>query len=290
MIAEWLRGAAFGLLLLPALYAAGSFLAPFFSEEKEPVRGILFVGAGFGFFAFTLAIAGHFGAYRLATVAVFAVGVILIRIRLVREFEGWLKFLVKIFSPGPGGEGALLGAIFFLLLGVTALMCAAPEIANDALCYQLNLPKTFLRRMSTLPIPDDFNSYLPMFMNYLYGVGLMAGSITAAKLFHWLTGVLLTAAVVCTIEELSGKKILAVFIGLMLWLTPTVFKEIATTYVDVGAAFFLFLALHLFLRARRRSGTSLWVLSGLFLGFAAGAKYLTLMAALPFGVMLLRDS
>ena len=269
------------LVFFPAFFFAGGGLRKWLPAEGSVFRGACFTGLGMGLCVTFLFFTGLCRLYRWETLIIFLAAAHLAGRRQWADWFRWLTLVCRQFLFGGNRllitlSCALTAAVLFSMAA-----CFFPETANDALCYQLNLAKIFVWRKATLPEPFDLNSYTPLFMNLLYGAGLMADSVVLSKLFHWWTGILLVACTSELIKTYTSQKTLAAAFGLSLFLTPTVLREMSTTYVDVAAGFFIFLGFILLLDTIRSGRTSGFIIAGLFVGFAVGVKVLVLLAGVP---------
>jgi hypothetical protein len=262
-------------LILPGIYSLGSVLKKFVPTEDNQLRGIFYLAAGLILFSYSV-VALHF-ANLLNPAAVWSLSALLFLISCLklRDFSNWVLGWKTLFSSKTHLDKILilLSSVSFLALLLGTL---TPEIGGDALTYQLNLPKEFLRRGSLNPIPFDDNSLFPLLMNNLYLIGLATGGVFAAKLFHFMTGLLLSLTVAQVIKLETQDSRLGLFLGLILWVTPAVFNMLSTTYVDVSVAAFLFWAFLAKILSYRQPSIRGIFLSGFFAGAAIAVKYLSL--------------
>jgi len=280
MIQEALKTFLGWVFLLPGFYLAGSVMARFFSETDSRLRGIFFVAGGWILLILWLIGAGCIGQLNVGAVLLFLGITFFVRRSLLPEFARWLREMARY--PWLGGSliDRALSVLFYVTVFFTAVFCFLPETANDALCYQLNVPKQFLWQGSLMPLAYDANSYMPMAMNLLYAVGLMIQSIGAAKIFHVLSGLFLTYTIALKIESFTGHARAARFSALMFWLAPVVVNEVTTTYLDVGVSFFLLIAF-LWLQAGVQSERkTTFFLAGLAAGVTVAVKF-SLLIAMP---------
>ena len=274
-----------------AAFAACFYLAGSFFRRWLPYsdlwRGIVQIGLGMGLLVYVLALAGTAGIVHAGVVLGFAAVVMLLRFRQIPDLLRWTARACLAPFQGTGFFFSKLHGIFLVSLFLIAAFSLLPETANDALCYQLFLPKQFLLRGSTLPIPYDINSYIPLFMNHLYLAGLLFKSVALAKLFHALCAVLLFLAVLAAVEEETRDPRAGFLAALALLLTPTLINEATTTYVDIAASLFTFLSVCLLQRALKGEPGPHALWAGVFSGFAVSCKILALIALLPLGVLIL---
>jgi hypothetical protein len=271
-------------VLLPFHYLLGSFIGKFLDEEDPMWRGFYYFAFGLAFFVFYLILIGSSGFYQIGPVIAFVLAVFCVRFRLLREFRTWFSNLLSyVFKGRSLYLTILLVAGLLVTLGASLL----PEVANDALCHQLNVPKNFVRAGSIIPNMNDLNSFMSMQMNLLYGVGLMLDNIGVAKFFHWFCGFFVVCAIIRLVDKETGNKNLAVLVATAFILTPTVFNEISSTYVDVGLTFYVFLFFQLLLKSLESGKKTSFFLSGLLLGFAVAIKFYVLILGFAIGVILI---
>lgn len=277
---------AFWFVLLPALWAAGSLAGYRLREKNQLFSGVLTLGLGLGVYAYFLILAGSFGWLKPGAVLCFLALSLILGWRAGMGAFRWLKDLVRSFLEPRDFLSrvclfSLLGTFFF-----TALFCFLPEIANDALAIQLQAAKNFVKHASVSPSFYDITSYRPLFMSVLYSTGLLFQNVAIAKFFHWVCGVLLVSALAIKVSEVTQSKKVALFAGLMLWLTPTLMNQITTTYIDAGVALFIFLGYCVVIDALEDLDRAHFFYGGLLIGLAVGIRTLSLGAFFAIMVIL----
>ena len=267
------------MMILPAAYQSGTLFRPFLRMDDRILKGIFFVALGFGVLSTSVVALSLCRCLKPLWIWVLLAGFVLFRVGQLREFFDWLRFVVSEFTLS--GSFLKKSLILLFLASFTGLLLGTltPEIGGDALAYQLNLPKQFLRHGSLAPDPYDYNAYFPLFMNNLYLIGLATGGVMAAKLFHFFCGFFLFLAVYRAAVLETGQEALSLFVGLVLWVTPTVFNLLSTTYIDVAVAFYSFLSLWMFIAVLDEARPAGFFVSGLLTGAAVSIKYLSLMSA-----------
>ncbi len=267
-------------IIFPSLFLAGYQFRSFVPAKNEILRGILFYAIGMAVFSYSVIVLS--ALHLLNTGAIWAL-LTLFLLSQVRSIPVWTSWLGLVFSDLMSGrnKGERLCRILFAA-GFLALLIGAfsPELGGDALCYQLNLPKLFLAKGSVAPVYYDINSYFPLFMNYLYLIGLATGGMLSAKLFHVLTGLLLFMALKTKLTEEMKNRGWAYFLSLVFLMTPVVYNMLSTTYVDVGLALYVFLSFAAMQEGFRSKQLNLFLLSGFLLGCGISIKYLGLVSVL----------
>ncbi len=280
MAAELTRTLMAWALALPAAFSLGFPLARPLAIERPLFRGIVAYGiglTGLSYAVVLLSAVGHLNAH--------AIWLLLLALALptILRPQAWLAWLRAAWNalsrPANRTEWALT-AIFWVSSAALLAGTLAPEIGGDALSYQLNLPKVFLAQGSLAPSLEDYNSFFPLLMNNLYLIGLATGGVGAAKLFHFFCGFLLVLGLYDATFAATGRRALALATALALWTLPTVYNTLSTTYVDVGLAFFTFLALVCFVEALERDSAAWSLASGFLAGAAVSVKYLGLASVL----------
>jgi hypothetical protein len=183
----------------------------------------------------------------------------------------------ELGSRAPRSGLKLLGACCLIALLASLTSALAPPTAGDALCYHLELPKRFLQEHHLAYLPDHENSTFPLLVEmwYLWALALDGG--VAAQLVHWALGGLLAMAAVLLARSVVGRD-WAWFAGGLVLLAPGVTNQMTAPLNDAGLAVFTTLAVAAWWRAAIDDDGSRWYLvAGLMLGGAVGAKYLALL-------------
>jgi len=180
------------------------------------------------------------------------------------------------------GRGVLLAAVVASLGSLVGAL--APPTAGDALCYHLELPKTFLAEHRVLYLPCHDNSTYPLLaeMWYLWGLALDGG--VCAQLVHWGLGILLALATVLLATPILGRR-WAWIAGAVVVLTPGVNNQMTAPLSDVALATLTTLALAAWCQgAVAQQGHRWFLLAGLVAGGALGTKYIALVFAAAMGL------
>ncbi len=163
--------------------------------------------------------------------------------------------------------GSLIGAL-------------APPTAGDAMCYHLELPKTFLADHTISFLPYHDNSTFPLLteMWYLWALAFDGG--VCAQLVHWGMGILLGLATAVLAQPILGRR-WSMIAGALVVLVPGVNNQMTAPLNDIALATMTTLALAAWWRAVVDQNNVRWfIIAGLFGGGALGTKYLGLVFAL----------
>jgi hypothetical protein len=250
------------------------------------MRGFYKLGLGLGLFAYFLVAAGAIGSLNQLSVWIFIALCWTCGWKTLPDLVGWAKIFSNSLYDCGGRFAAAVKWTLAISVFFTGLFCFLPEISNDALAIHLHLAKLFARHASVEPLYYDMFSYRPLLMSVLYSVGILFQNVAIAKLFHWLTGLLLISVLWVQIFESTQRKNLALFFALMLWLTPTLMNQITTTYLDAAVTLFIFLGVRLALNDFETLKPSNFFYGGLFIGLAVSARSLALGAFFAVLIML----
>jgi len=184
--------------------------------------------------------------------------------------------------------GALVAFCAVIVVG-NWLPVFQPEWFYDSLVYHLAVPEQYMLQHKIYYLSHTFFSNFPFLQEMRYMLLLLLGDEVAPKLLHWADGVLVAASV----YALAG-----VFLGrTAAWLAAAVFLSQPTmrflhhiTMVELGVTWFEILATMSlvggmgWLRSTRTPLAKIprgawFILTGWFLGFAQGTKYIGLIAS-----------
>jgi hypothetical protein len=276
------------LFLLPFLYLLGSLSKPWLEEEDSILRGIYYIALGLGFLAYFLIFLGSFHLLKIAPLVFLGLAVFIAKCRVLPEFFSWIKaFTRSLFWPSNKGLTGYVQSLLLFFVVLTFGLCFFPEIAHDSLAYHLTLPRIFVEQNSFAPLIYDEKSYRNLFMEVLYTIAFLVHNLPTAKLLHWLTSLLLVGGVIRVTEIKTNSKAIAIFLGAILWLTPTLFNQSSSSYTDGAVAFYVFLSGLLFFRGMEIGRKRTFFLSGILMGFAISCKLLAVMSAVALGVLLI---
>jgi hypothetical protein len=173
----------------------------------------------------------------------------------------------------------IAAAALAVVLALGLLATLAPPSSMDATVYHLWVPREFLRAHSWVNLESP-HSYQPMYVEMLFGQGLVLGGGVLAALVHWALAIGALGAAAAWGARLGGPRLwpaaLLAATGLYTW-------ESTSAFIDLALALFASLALLWSSRTETDSAPS--VLAGLFAGLAAGSKFTGLAAAMLAGAV-----
>jgi hypothetical protein len=165
--------------------------------------------------------------------------------------------------------------IYIFILATTCIRALAPEIGNDALAYHLAHPKVFVDLHSIVAIPYTRESLWPYFTEMLFTLGLLLQGAVLAKLFSFVSAVMLSLAVYSFAKEKYGRDI-GLFSCIIFFSTPAIFTQAGYAYIDIMLALYSFMSLFFLFKWLDFGKYRNIFLSGLFCGACLSIKYLGL--------------
>ncbi|RPI26653.1 MAG: phospholipid carrier-dependent glycosyltransferase [Acidobacteria bacterium] len=276
------------LTLLVALRLGRALVSRLSLGETAVTLEILLFAEGLGLGAISL-LTLLLGALGLLYPAVFRVA---LGIGLAVSLRGLIRDFRLLRAGGPRDAIRritwLVYPVIALLAGIVAiclLAALAPETGFDALNYHLGTPRLYIANHRVVETVNLAGYSHPLAVDMLYVATWLVHSPLAAKLVHFVLG-LLTAAgcwLFCRRYSVPGSGLLAalLFLG-----SPVVMFLSQSAYIDLGLAFFALLAVFAWFRWLE-SGMRHWiVLAGIYTGLSLGAKYMG-VTVLVVGLFLL---
>lgn len=254
------------IAMLATAFAAGTIATSRLLLEKSLLTGLIALGVGLW----------------LMAVAVLAVGVVSVS-KIPFVFAGLACWLL----PGPrqflrrrsASAGALDGWAKLMLACI--LMAAvlnlpgtmAPPFEYDELEYHLGAPAEYIRAGRIEFLPHNFYSNMPQLTEMLFLLGMTTASDIAAKMLHWVFGLLGAVAVYAIAARLWTRNV-GLTAAALFYCTPFVQDLSQTARVDLATAFFGTLAFGaLLVRWDEGENRAVWA-SALCAGAAVATKWL----------------
>jgi 4-amino-4-deoxy-L-arabinose transferase-like glycosyltransferase len=153
----------------------------------------------------------------------------------------------------------------------------------DSLSYHLADPKLFLAAHRIYYIPWEHHSNFAFTAEMWYTLGLMAGSVPLAKLFHLTCAIGASLAIYAIGARHLGSKVGALAAALFASL-PLVFWEAGTAYVDLAATFFVTLTLMALVNGIAEKDTRWIGLAALMMGLTLSAKATAVATLVLFAI------
>ena len=182
---------------------------------------------------------------------------------------------------------ALLLVALLIAMALRLLAATAPPTGIDTLVYHLPLPQTYIAHQRMVFVPDIllFGGF-PQHVEMLYTLALLLGPDSTAQVVHWGFGV-----VIVVVLYRLGRRYLNEWQSLLVAGTFYAIGDVAAqsslAMADLAVALYQLLAVTMLLRYLNERRMSWLVLSGLFIGFAAGSKYMGGLIGVALVVLLL---
>lgn len=274
------------LLFLLACAGAGRRLLAFFARPgDEPALGELLLSAGLGLFAvsylvYGLGLAGW--VYRPVLLALLAALVWFGR----AELAGLYRRLRALELPAlTRTEKLLLGAVAAAAL-FNFLYNYCPPAGEDEISTHLGLPAKWAAAHAIYVLPGASAQYFPSGVLMHYLALAAAGSVQAARLFHYVCGLFCLLAVYALARRFlaRGPALLA---AALFYTMPAVTSLSGIGNTDLGTLFYALLAVYAYVRWLGVKEPRGLLLAALFAGAHAACKYtgFPLLIILPLLVL-----
>ena len=251
-----------------------------------PLEKLLFAFAlGVGTLAYSLLGIGLIGFLNTGVIAVLIIGLSWL---LAPELSNLVKDLLELGLRAyrvwqAAGTTGKVTALVAVSIGVLTFVNAlSPPWDYDGLMYHLVGPKLFLEAQRVFPHPDNWYVNGPFTVEMLFTVGMSFGDDVFPKLVHYSMGLLFLGATYSIASRWFSQKTALLSVAILLTV-PTLPVWASIAYIDLGWSAFEVLGLGALLVWWRERGRGWLLLSGTMIGFAAGSKYLGLMAVAVLG-------
>ncbi len=185
---------------------------------------------------------------------------------------GWTIFLVAVIAWA--ALSSLPGAL-------------APPFEYDELEYHLGALADYQRAGRIIFLPHNFYSNLPQLTEMLYLLASVAASDVAAKLLHWVFGLLAALGVFALGARWWGRSV-SVLAAALFYCTAFVPELSITARIDLATTFYAVLAFGAFLEWRRSDTPHWWWWSALLAGGAVATKWTAIaIVVLPLLIVVL---
>jgi hypothetical protein len=244
-----------------------------FSSALE--RFVFFEGIGLGLFAYAVFIFGMLGLlYKWAFVLLILTVVLLVLDRIIEQIERLKRELFKkIQLPVLSGLEIIImsiGAVLMFLYTVWNFLGA--DFSWDDLIYHLAVPKLYIEHHQIFNIPLNMRSYWVMAQHMILVFCLSVRGVTLSRGFQ-CSLVLMASLAVYAFSRRYFPRWVALLAALFYISDPFILLSTKGAYIEVGLAFFEFLALFACIQWLERQEDAWLVLSGIFCGLALASKY-----------------
>ena len=162
--------------------------------------------------------------------------------------------------------------VLLLVISLASLVCTrVPVTDGDALCYHLQVPKTFLANQGLSYEPDLHETVYPLLMENLFGIALAFRTTEACRLISWVMGLSLAVSVAAAASRWLGSR--AIWASVLVLSVPAISNGMTVALNDVALSAWCQAALLSCLMWWERPMRSTAFLAGLMAGLALGVKY-----------------
>jgi hypothetical protein len=244
-----------------------------FSSALE--RFVFFEGIGLGLFVYAIFILGMLGLlYGWVFVLLILTIALLVLDRISGQIERLKRMRFKKIKFADLSKPDIIiisiGTVFVFLFIVWNFL--AGDFAWDDLIYHLAVPKLYIGHHQIFNIPINMRSYWIMAQHMLTVFSLSVRGVTLARGFQ-CSFVLLTSLAIYSFSRRYFPRWVALLAALFYISDPFILWSTKSAYLEVGLAFFEFLALFACVQWFERQKDSWLILSGIFCGLAAASKY-----------------
>ncbi|MCX5786815.1 MAG: glycosyltransferase family 39 protein [Elusimicrobia bacterium] len=247
--------------------ALGFFTRP----DSEPAAGDFLLSTGLGLFAFSylsyaLGLAGL--VYRPVFLSLFAVAVWLGR----KEISVFFRRFGEI-RPGPLSRvEKLLLAVIFTAAVFNFFYNYCPPCAEDEISTYLGIPAKWARAHAIYALPGASAQYFPYGVLADYLALVSAGSVQAARLFHYVSGLFCLLCVWLLARRFLDRS-QALLACVLFYTMPMVTSLSGVGNTDLGTLFYALLAVYAFAGWLSSKEPRALMLAAVLAGAHAACKY-----------------
>ena len=235
---------------------------------------------GLGIISLLMFFLGIFGLYyKSVIISLFIVSLIILLLIYGKREYLYLKSKVKLSFSNQDYLIWIISSIFAIYVIFNLLRCMTPVINADSLAAYLIVPKLYIENHSIYNIEwVHLWGHLPLNVQMLSGLGILLHSDILSQLINgWLTGLLSAFAIYVLARNFVNRKI--AFISAVIFYTmPALSWLIYSTKIDLGYTVFELAFWVLFVKWIKVKDRRVLYISAIFLGFAIGSKYHSLIA------------
>lgn len=279
-------------LLVAHSLGAGLIVKLRISEMKRLEEVLFALGLGLGCLGYVVLALGLVGLLnQTSIVTLLIISATLTGPRVVNKISRFPAMLLKI--PDSWRSFTLQEKVFAALITVsglfTLIFTLSPPWDYDGLMYHLVGPRIFLGAEKIIPFPDNWYVNGPFTIEMLFTVGQSFGDDIFPKLIHMTFGVMLVTSTFAAGQRWLSRKGAWIAAAVLLGLPILPFLA-SFAYIDLGWSVYEFLALYAAILWWIQGSNKWLILSGVFIGFGMGSKYLALEGFMLLGLFVLVGS
>ena len=254
-----------------------SLLKLSFSNLSE--RVLLSIVFGLGVIALIMFILGILGLYyKLIIIPLFLISLLILMILFGKKEYLFLKNNAHFPDIRNQGIMWVIYTIFILYLCYNLMRCMTPVIEGDSLHAYLHVPNLYIENYRIFSIDWSLHDNLPLNIYMLNALGILLHSDILSQLISgWLMGLLFSLAVYVLARNFVSRKI-ALISAIIYYTLPILSRHIFSTKIDLGYTMFELCFWILFVKWIKSKDRKHLLISAIFLGFAIGSKYHSLIA------------
>lgn len=257
------------------IFSVGSTIFKKLKLNLSFIELVIFSSAiGFGVLSYITFILGILGIMYRWIIFVILFLVLCIFFKEIKYFILNTLFHIKNFKKLRQFDKILIVILaIFIILNI--LVSLSPPFLWDELDYNLAIPKIYARHHKLVTLDNMYKSHYPFNINILFSLALVLKNAYIAKLIMFGYGTLLAFAVFS-----FGHRYFDIRTGLISMLIfytlPMVSAHITSTYIDIGVAFYVFLAFYAFIMLLYSDNKKWFYVSAIMSGLSISSKHLAL--------------
>jgi hypothetical protein len=238
-------------------------------------RGLLSAAVGMGLLQFVPFVLSLGGGLTRSTILIALLLLALLFARdMGRVAVGAARAIRSTRRHLPDGWVLVCLALVALTMFLILLHAESPPIDTDELGYHLTAPKRWLQAGSLVYLPTLIHTQGSLGLEMLYTIAMAIWSDTAAKLIHFVFGLLTLASVVALGRRLRGVPVGVAAVVLFMYGIPHRIDVFvcASAFVEMGVALECLMAVLAWQLWRRSRSPGWWYCAALCAGFAVSFK------------------
>jgi hypothetical protein len=168
----------------------------------------------------------------------------------------------------------------------TLLQTLSPPQRWDELVYHLELPKLYLARHGFYLVPSSIYAWFPQNQEMIYGMIMAVSEPVSARLFQYLTGIMVLVFLGLWGRELFGSRTAGVWAAVFFGVSGTFSLEASSAYIELGLCFMVLLSVYCAWKYRGSRDLRWLLAAGIFSGGALGVKYMAVGPVLATALLI----
>lgn len=227
---------------------------------------------GMGIFSYVTLFLGIFGLLYKSIILFLIVGILLFSKNELLYLVQGSKLLIKQIKKLGIGTNLVLIIILFIFILINLIASLSPPYLWDEVAYNIALPKVYAHHHKIIPIYDEFRSHFPFNINILFTIGILIANASLSKLFMFGYGTLLALAIFTFSRKYFSLRT-GLLSALIYYTMPMVSNHISSTYIDIGVAFYIFMAYYSFYIWFETNKINWFLLSSIMTGLSLASKH-----------------